>query len=160
MRHSERWFAMQSKHIYTRQAPEPGAYSQGILVDPLKHHILFLAGQTGNVPDLPHQPVAKGGVAGQTWQALRNILAVVRAAGGSLCSLVSLDVFLKDGGSAEARRADREAFNTAYKEFFADRGITEVLPARTFVWVPEVPLEFPAEDTLVEIRAIAAIPRP
>jgi enamine deaminase RidA (YjgF/YER057c/UK114 family) len=154
---------VKSKHIYTRQAPEPGAYSQGILVDPLKHYILFLAGQTGNVPDLPHQPVAKGGVAGQTWQALGNILAVVRAAGGSLRSLVSLDVFLKDGGSAEARRADREAFNTAYKEFFAGRGMTAEnmdLPARTLVWVPEVPLEFPAEDTLVEIRAIAAVPRP
>ena len=31
-------------------------------------------------------------------------------------------------------------------------------PARTMIWVSEVPLEFPIEETEVEIKGIAAVP--
>lgn len=145
--------------IYTENAPDPGLYNQGILVDLRGQNFLFLSGQTGNIPLLQDQPVAKG-LANQTLQTLENILAVVVEAGGDADSLVSLDVFLKDGGTPEARKESRETFNQVYRNFFETHHVVypKKLPARTMVWVPEVPLEYPAEDTLVEIRAIAAVP--
>jgi enamine deaminase RidA (YjgF/YER057c/UK114 family) len=122
-------------------------------VDLSQQDLLFLAGQTGNVPDGKDEPVVAGGIGPQTKQALENLLAVVERCHGGCYSFVSMDVFLKDGPD---RTGDREAFNAAYKKFFADHGVSD-LPARMMVWVAEVPLESPKEDTLVEIRAVAAI---
>lgn len=153
------------KHIVTKNAPEPGFYSQAVLVDTEKYNLLFLAGQTGNVPGIPDEPVISGGLFAQTTQALKNILSVVKAAGGNIDAIVEIKVFLKDpDGSREIKQKERsetrKIFGTAYTDFFAKRGITKEtkkLPARTLVWVSEVPLEFPEEDTLVELTATAAI---
>lgn len=149
--------------IHTVAAPQPGAYSQGVLVDPLKCNLLFLSGQTGNVPDGDKEPVIDDGIGPQTTQALRNLLAVVKAAGGDVSSFVSVDVFLKDPDVSErqkvaSRNMMRVNMNRAYKEFFVEEGIV-MLPARMMVWVVEVPLEYPTEDTVVEIKAVAAIPK-
>jgi enamine deaminase RidA (YjgF/YER057c/UK114 family) len=156
------------KHILTKSAPEPGFYSQAVLVDPEKCNLLFLAGQTGNIPRVPDEPIVSGGLYPQTFQALRNILAVVKAAGGTINSIAEIKVFLKDteekGEAKHAARAEaRKTFGEAYVDFFAKcHGVTKEtknLPARTLVWVSEVPLEYPAEDTLVELTATAAIPK-
>ncbi|MCX6736461.1 MAG: RidA family protein [Candidatus Parcubacteria bacterium] len=155
------------KHIFTKNAPEPGFYSQAVLVDLEKCNLLFLAGQTGNIPGVPDEPVVSGGLYQQTFQALRNILAVVKAAGGNINSIVEIKVFLKDAeetGEAKhlARAEARKNFGAAYIDFFAGHMVskeTKNLPARTLVWVSEVPLEYPAEDTLVELTATAAIPK-
>ena len=52
--------------IFTDKAPTPGAYSQGVLVDPRMHRILFLAGQTGNDKGREGEAVVEGGVGPQT----------------------------------------------------------------------------------------------
>ncbi len=146
-------------HIFTKLAPEPGLYSQGTVVDPCDYDLLFLSGQTGNIPGVEGEPVIDGGVAEQTTRALENLLSVVRKAGGGVGLFLSLDVFLKDPGTAEDRTASREALNMAYWKFFNDHGITkDRMPARALVWVAEVPLEYPKENTLVEIKGVAAIP--
>lgn len=151
----------------TKNAPEPGFYSQAVTVDVGKHTLVFLAGQTGNIPGVKDEPVISGGLGPQTTQILKNIVAVVKAAGGNIDNIVELKVFLKDSeGSGktqqEARTAARKTFGAAYTEFFTKHGLSKEagnLPARTMVWVAEVPLEFPAEDTLVEITAFAVIPK-
>ena len=147
------------KHIHTDNAPTPGAYSQGVLVDPTTHKILFLAGQTGNDRSRDGEPVVDGGYGPQTMQVLKKMVAIVEEAGGDASSFVTMDVFLKD---SEDRKKSREDYNSAYCEFFAQFGITREkgnMPARYQVWVSEVPWEYPLEDTVVEIRGIAAIPR-
>ncbi len=148
--------------MYTPMAPTPGAYSQGILIDPLTYDLLFLAGQTGNDPAKEGEPVVEGGFGPQTTRALKNMLAIVEAAGGDASSFVAMDVFLKDSPTSEGRKASRLAFDGAYRAFFAERGISKergALPTRFQVWVSEIPWEAPTEDTLVEIRGIAAILR-
>jgi len=155
------------RHIFTDRAPEPGFYSPAVAVDVGNSTLVFLSGQTGNVPGLPGEPVIRGGVGPQTYQALKNILAVVRAVGGDVDDIVELKVFLKDSEGAgeaqqEARSATRKVFGEAHTEFFSKHGLSKEeqnLPARTMVWVSEVPLEYPAEDTLVEITATAVIPK-
>ncbi len=155
------------KHHLTHKAPKPGFYSQAVSIDPKDCTLVFLAGQTGNVPRIKNEPVIEGGLGPQTTQTLKNIVAVVEEAGGNINDIVELKVFLKDseeGGENkdQARTVARKTFGTAYTEFFTKHGISKKnnnLPARTMVWVSEVPLEYPTENTLVEITAIAAIPK-
>ena len=153
-------------HVNTRQAPEPGLYSQGVLVTEGATGVrfLFLSGQTGNIPGVGGEPVVAGGTGPQTKQALKNLLEVVKLAYGyndenPAKFFVALDVFLKDPGTAGARTVQRNSFNIAYQEFFEANGVRrDRFPARTMIWVSEVPLEFPIEETEVEIKGIAAVP--
>lgn len=145
--------------IFTNKAPTPGAYSQGVLVDPVTHKLLFLAGQTGNDKNRDGEAVVDGGYGPQTAQVLKNMLAIVEEAGGDASSFVAMDVFLKD---CEDRKKSRQDYDSAYRAFFAEHGMSKEkgnMPARYQVWVSEVPWEYPLEDTVVEIRGIAAIPR-
>ena len=150
------------QHIKTPYAPEPGPYAQAVLVDTHSNHLLFLAGQTGNVPGVKDEPVIAGGVFEQTLQALTNLLAVVVAAGGGPHSFVSLDVFLKDSktdpGFLPKNIIEKKEFEKAYQEFFEKHLVPRgELPARCLVFVADVPLPFPIENTLVEIRGVAEI---
>lgn len=148
------------KYIHTFLAPEPGLYSQGVLVDPLTHKLLFLSGQTGNIPAIKDEPVIDDTVYNQTLRALENLMAVVKKAGGDYKSLVALDIFLKDSVMEEGRIQSAKDMNAAYKEFFETNFVPiDRLPARAMVFVAEVPLPYPLENTLVEIKGIAAIPR-
>ena len=89
--------------ISTDGAPAPaGAYSQAFR----SGNTLWLAGQIGVDPATGK--VAEG-VAAQTRQALHNLEAVLRAAGGDLTSLVKTTCFLTD---VEAFAE----FNAAYDE--------------------------------------------
>lgn len=143
------------RFIQTPLAPKPGPYNQGFLVSP-NQRLLFLAGQTGNIPGIKGEPVIEGGVSEQTTRALENLVAVVKEASGNAQSFVALDVFLKDPGTPEGRTASRKSFNAAYEKFFQAHGVPRnALPTRAMVWVAEVPLE--TEDTLVEIKGVAAI---
>ena len=100
------------KHIHTSEAPTPGAYSQGVLVN----EVLYLSGQTGNDVNLKEEAVVEGGVGSQTTQALKNLLSVVKAAGGNADSFIRLMVFLKDSGSVQSRQNDWHQYNEAYKD--------------------------------------------
>ena len=122
------------KAIATAAAPGAvGPYSQGIEANGL----VFVSGQ------LPVDPAtgafASGGVAEQTAQSLKNVFAVLAAAGCTMEDVVKTTVFLTDMG----RFAE---MNEVYATFFKGD-----CPARSAFQVGALP-----KGALVEIEAIAA----
>ena len=126
----------EKKVIATNEAPSAiGPYSQGIAASGTA---VFVSGQ------IPIDP-ATGSVAGadidaQARQSLKNVKAVLAAAGEELKNVVKTTVFLADMN-------DFAAMNAVYSEFF-----TENCPARSAVQVARLP-----KDVKVEIEAIAFI---
>jgi 2-iminobutanoate/2-iminopropanoate deaminase len=119
--------------IQTTQAPGAiGPYSQAIHIEPF----LYTAGQIGLDPAIGQ--LVAGGVEAEARQALRNVQAIVEAAGGRLADVVKATVFL-------TRMADFKAVNAIYGEFFPENP-----PARSAVAVAELPA-----GASVEIEAIA-----
>ena len=121
------------KEIRTDKAPKAiGPYSQAIEANGL----IFCSGQ------IPLEPatmtVVAGGVEEQTRQVLKNLAAVLEAAGSSLDQAVKCTVFLQD-------MADFAAMNKVYGEFFKPPA-----PARAAVQVARLP-----RDVKVEIECIA-----
>ena len=120
--------------IWTDQAPTPtGPFNQAIRVG----NLVFTAGQAGRNRETGQM----GDIREQTDWALRNIAAILAAAGASLDDVVKTTVYLKDG-------ADSAAMSEAYASHFRDP-----LPARSSVVVTR--LKNP--EMLVEIEAIAVV---
>jgi 2-iminobutanoate/2-iminopropanoate deaminase len=138
------------QYIHTKNAPTPGSYSQGVLVN----EILYLSGQTANDINLKDEAVVEGGVYAQTRQCLNNLLEVVKAAGGNASSFIRLIVLLKDSGTVESRQSDWKQYNTAYSDFFKSHGVVN-LPARAQFWPVDVP--WAIESSVVEIYGEAEI---
>jgi 2-iminobutanoate/2-iminopropanoate deaminase len=125
---------MERKIVETEQAPAAiGPYNQAIVAG----QYVFTAGQIALVPGT--KEIAAEDVAGQTHQVLRNLRAVLEAAGSSLDRVVKTTVFLKEMG-------DFAAMNEVYGRYFTGNE-----PARSTVAVKELPM-----NVLVEIDAIAA----
>lgn len=125
---------MEKTVIRTEAAPAPfqGApYNQAIRAGEL----VFVAGQLGLKPG---DTTIEGGIAEQTEQVMRNLAAILEAAGSSLASLVKTTVFLQDLG-------DFVAMNEVYARHVGDRP-----PARSTVEVAKLP-----SGALVEIEAVA-----
>jgi 2-iminobutanoate/2-iminopropanoate deaminase len=102
--------------INTPDAPAPiGPYSQGVAAS---GSFLFVSGQGPKDPKTGTMPPD---VKGQTAQCLKNIQAIVEAAGASLSDVVRVGAFLKD-------LADFGAFNEVYETFFS-----KPYPVRTTV---------------------------
>jgi 2-iminobutanoate/2-iminopropanoate deaminase len=117
----------------TDAAPTPaGPYSQAVRRGP----VVASAGQVGRLPD----GTWVEGVGEQTRQALRNVIAVLAAAGAEEMDIVSVRVFLTDP-------ANFDEMNAAYAEV-----LSEPYPARTTVYVG---LRVP--EMLVEIDALAVV---
>ena len=130
---------MEKTVVRTEAAPAPfqGApYNQAIVAGDL----VFVAGQLGLKPG---GTAVEGDIATQTEQALRNLAAILEAAGSSLDQLVKTSVFLQDLG-------DFAAMNEVYARHVGDRP-----PARSTFEVAKLP-----SGALVEIEAIAAVPAP
>lgn len=126
---------MEKHVIRTENAPAPfqGApYSQGIRAG----EFVFVAGQLGGAPD--GSGLVPGGIEAQTEQALRNLAAILDAAGSGMDSLVKTTVFLQDLG-------DFAAMNAVYAQHVGTRP-----PARSTFEVAKLP-----SGALVEIEAIA-----
>jgi len=119
--------------ISTQDAPQAiGPYSQAIKVN----GFIFTSGQIAIDPAT--QQVLAGDVAAQTDRVLRNLSAVLEAAGSGLAKVVRSTVFLKSMN-------DFAAMNAVYGKYFS----TEP-PARSTVEVSRLP-----KDALVEIDVIA-----
>ena len=123
------------KSISTSNAPAAiGPYSQAV---DSGAGLVFLSGQ------LPLDPATgafpEGGIQAQTRQSLRNVQAILAAAGLGLSDVVKTTVFLADMG-------DFAAMNEVYASFFA-----EPFPARSAVAAKALP-----KGALVEIECIAA----
>ena len=77
--------------IHTEKAPDAiGTYSQAVKVN----NTVYLSGQ---IPlDPTTMEIAEGGFDAQVEQVLNNLAAVCEASGGSLNSIVKLNIFLTD----------------------------------------------------------------
>lgn len=126
---------MQKVKISTDQAPAAiGPYSQAIRAGDL----VFFSGQIPLDP-LSGELVGQE-IAGQTEQVMKNMAAMLEAAGLSFRHIVKSTIYLVD-------LADFAVVNEIYGRFFADQP-----PARACVQVAALPRE-----ALVEIEWVAAI---
>jgi 2-iminobutanoate/2-iminopropanoate deaminase len=121
--------------VQTDRAPTAiGPYSQAIRAG----GFVFASGQ------IPTDPATgefvKGGVAEQTEQVLKNLAAVLEAAGSGLDKVVKTTVFLAD-------MKEFAQMNEVYAKFF-----TGAPPARATVAAAGLP-----RDARVEIEAVALI---
>ena len=128
---------MTHRPIHDANLPKPvGPYSPGMGFE----RLVFVSGQGATDP-------ATGRLVGdtvedQTAQCLKNIQAILEAAGSSLQHVLRCGVFLVDMG-------EFQNMNTAYQRTFGDHR-----PARTTVQVAGLP----GHGLLVEIDAIAYVP--
>ena len=121
--------------IATKDAPQAiGPYSQAIRAN----GFVFVSGQVAIDPST--QQVISGDVAAQTERVLKNLSAILKAAGSSLEKVVRCGVFLKNMG-------DFAAMNEIYGRHFSTAH-----PARSTVEVARLP-----KDVLVEIDVIALV---
>ncbi|WP_426565528.1 RidA family protein [Angustibacter sp. McL0619] len=127
--------------ISTDDAPAPAhTFSQGVR----KGNILQVSGQ-GPVDPQTNEYLYPGDVVRQTERTLRNVAAIVEAAGASFEDVVMLRVYL-------TKPEDFAAMNEAYGAFVGERVPSGVLPARTTVFTG-----LPREEMLVEIDALAVL---
>ena len=123
------------ERVQTGQAPQAiGPYSQAIKAGGL----VFASGQIPIDPQTGQ--FVEGGIAEQTEQVIKNLEAVLNAAGSGLDSVVKTTVFL----------ADMEEFammNEVYGKYFVNGP-----PARSTVAAARLP-----RDARVEIDAIALV---
>jgi 2-iminobutanoate/2-iminopropanoate deaminase len=126
---------MERQAIKTEAAPQAiGPYEQAIKIAGL----VFTAGQIPIDPETGN--FVEGGIKEQTRQVLKNLQAVLAAAGSSMDRVVKATVFLKN-------MADFPAMNEVYGEYFA-----AAKPARSTVAVAELP-----RGALVEIDLVATV---
>lgn len=126
---------MSKQVISTPNAPAAiGPYSQAVRVG----NLVFVSGQ------IPLDPVTGqlvgGDIGVQTEQVLRNLAAILEAAGSSLAQVVKATVYLRDLG-------EFGRMNEVYARFFA-----ESAPARATVQVARLP-----RDAGVEIDVVAEV---
>jgi 2-iminobutanoate/2-iminopropanoate deaminase len=124
---------MTRQAISTTGAPGAvGPYSQAIAT----HDLVFCSGQVGLDPTTGE--LVEGGIEAQTERVIRNLEAVLDAAGCTLADVVKTTCFLADIG-------DFATFNAVYSRFFPDPP-----PARSTIGVAALP-----KAARVEIEAIA-----
>lgn len=124
---------MSKEVIYSSKAPEPiGPYSQAIMAG----NTLFVSGQipidsaTGNI--------ITGDISAETQQVMKNLKAVLDAAGMDFMNVVKCSIFLNDMNNFPK-------VNEAYGQYFKTNP-----PARETVEVSRLP-----KDVNVEISCIA-----
>ncbi len=128
---------MNRQVVATENAPKAiGPYSQAIIAN----GFVYCSGQ-GPI-DPATGKIVEGDVTAQTTQVLKNLSALLQAAGTSLGNVVKTTVFLHD-------IADFQAMNKVYSTFFGANP-----PARSTVGGNDLPL-----GILVEIEAVAVLPQ-
>lgn len=120
--------------VYTKQAPDAiGPYSQAMKCG----NLLFTSGQIAINPASGEVEAAT--IEGQTEQVMKNLGAILEAAGSSYQKVVKTVCFLSD-------MADFAAFNEIYGRYLTEK------PARSCVAVKTLP-----KNVLVEVEAIAEL---
>lgn len=120
--------------IFTQQAPAAiGPYSQAIKTGTLVY-------TSGQIPiDPATGAIEASDITGQTEQVMKNLQAVLAAAGSSLDRAVKTLCFLKN-------MEDFAAFNEVYARYFTGK------PARSCVAVAALP-----KGALVEVEVVAEV---
>lgn len=120
------------KVISTKNAPAAiGPYSQAMITGDL----IFTSGQIPINPETGN--IEAKDISAQAEQAMKNLAAVLEAAGSSLDKVVKTTCYLQN-------IQDFAAFNAVYEKFFVNK------PARSCVEVGALP-----KGALVEIEVIA-----
>lgn len=120
--------------VHTNDAPQAiGPYSQAIV----NNGIIYTSGQIALTPE---GVMLEGDVVAQTHQVFKNLQAVLKAAGGSLQSVVKVSLFLSN-------MDDFATVNEIYESYFDGHK-----PARSAVAVKTLP-----KNALVEIDLIANV---
>ena len=110
--------------IETKFAPKPvGPYNQAVLVE----NWLYCSGQIALDPSTGEM-IGNGDIAEETKQVLKNLVAVVEAAGGKSSNVVRTTIYLTDLN-------DFAKVNSIYAETFNQK----VSPARACVEVSNLP---------------------
>ena len=117
---------------HTDQAPAAiGPYSQAVAC----HGVLYTSGQIPIIPETGE--IKEGCIRCQTKQVMKNLQAVLEAAGTDFTKVIKSTCFLADIN-------DFAAFNEVYGEFITDK------PARSCVAVKDLP-----KGVKVEVELIA-----
>ena len=118
--------------IHTNNAPEAiGPYSQAVDCGGL----IYTSGQIAINPESGQ--IESNDIKGQTTQVMKNLTAVLEAAGSSVDKAIKTVCFLADMN-------DFASFNEIYGEYFTSK------PARSCVAVKQLP-----KNALVEVEVIA-----
>ncbi|SHK15122.1 RidA family protein [Hymenobacter psychrotolerans] len=121
--------------VYSAQAPAPiGPYSQAVQAG----NTVYVSGQIA-LDATTGQLVGDGDVAQETHQVMRNMQAVLQAAGLTLRDVVKCSIFVKDLGNFGT-------INDIYGSYFE----ADYAPARETVEVSRLP-----KDVQVEISCVA-----
>ncbi len=122
--------------VFTERAPAPiGPYSQAVVAE---GRFLFVSGQIPIDPSTGE--LVSGSIEDQADRAIRNLLEIVKAAGGDEGSIVKVTVYLRDIGQYSR-------FNEVYQRYFSTSK-----PARAVVEVSNLP-----RGVDVEIEAVAVL---
>jgi len=127
---------MSKRRIHSQQAPKPGGpYSQAVESDGW----IYVAGQVPIDPETGEW--VTGGIAEQTERVLKNIAAVLEAAGATMKNVMKTTVYLSDLG-------EFAQMNEVYGDFFDDA----CPPARATIEAKGLP-----GGCKVEIDAVAKV---
>lgn len=127
---------MKREIIYTPDAPEAiGPYSQAVAVN----HILYTSGQIAIDPS--NNEMQHGSLQAQAELAMKNLSAILSAAGTSFANVIKTTIFLSPD-------EDFGTVNKVYESYFDGD-----YPARETVWVHALP-----KGAKVEISMTALIP--
>ena|SRR5713101_5627266 len=121
--------------------PRPRGFSHGILIT--GGRLLFLAGQTGS--DAEGHIVAPGDLVIQYEQTLRNLKAVVEAAGGKMQDITQITIFIRD---RDDYLAHLKPLGQVHRTFFGD-----YYPATALFEISR----FFQDDALIEIQGLAVL---
>ncbi|EXJ96386.1 endoribonuclease L-PSP [Capronia coronata CBS 617.96] len=126
---------MSKRAVLTDKAPRPlGVFNQAIVAN----GFVFCSGQTAQDPAT--RTLIPGDIQAHTHQCIRNMSAVLEAAGSSLDQVLEVNVFLAD-------MKDFAKMNEIYVQYWGD-----VKPARTCVAVKTLP-----GNTDVEMKCIGLV---
>lgn len=126
---------MKLELLSTDKAPGAvGPYSQGSK----GNNMIFTSGQLPIVPETGE--LLKGDIQKETRQSLENVLAVIKAGGGTLEDILKVNIYITD-------MSQFSLINEVYEEYF-----NKHKPARCCVEVSKLPA-----DGNIEIEAIAVL---
>lgn len=125
------------KIIATDNAPQAiGPYSQAIEVD----GTLYISGQVPLIPET--MKIVDGGIKEQTIQVMKNIGAILEAAGYSYTDVVKSTCLLSD-------MANFKAMNEVYGGYYSENP-----PARAAFAVKELPLRVMVEIETIAVKSV------
>lgn len=130
------------RHMKTKVDTDRAPRADGLLSQAVVHDgLVYVAGQVHNLPD---GTMVQGTIAEKTEQVMKNLQAVLEAAGTDLDHVLKATLYITDMSYGPD-------VNAVYKRYIAK----EPLPAREMVCVSALPL-----GADVEISLTAALPMP